>query len=48
MNEIASVFGWMIVGLTLAAGYGWSARLLRGNRGRQMLFGLALGSARSR
>ncbi|MFN8564255.1 MAG: glycosyltransferase family 39 protein [Anaerolineae bacterium] len=43
MNEIASVFGWMIVGLTLAAGYGWSARLLREQSWTTVLLGLALG-----
>lgn len=43
MNEIASVFGWIIVGLTLAAGYGWSVRLLREQSWTTVLLGLALG-----
>ncbi|MCC6802190.1 MAG: glycosyltransferase family 39 protein [Anaerolineae bacterium] len=40
MNDIIA---WVVVGLTLAAGYGWSARLLREQSWTTTLLGLALG-----
>ncbi len=36
------MIAWIVVILTLAAGYGWSSRLLRGNGGLVVTFGLAL------
>lgn len=43
MNEITSGSTWLLVLLTLAAGYGWSARLLREHGWLTVLLGLALG-----
>ena len=36
------ILAWLLVGLTLAAGYGWSARLLREQSWLTVLLGLAL------
>ncbi|MEO8393965.1 MAG: glycosyltransferase family 39 protein [Chloroflexota bacterium] len=36
------IFGWLLMGLTLVAGYGWSTRLLREQSGLTVLLGLAL------
>ena len=36
------MIGWLLVGLTLATGYGWSARLLREQSWLTVLLGLAL------
>ncbi len=36
------IFGWFLVGLTLVAGYGWAARLLREQSWLTVLLGLAL------
>ncbi|MBI1256081.1 MAG: hypothetical protein GC204_01300 [Chloroflexi bacterium] len=37
-----TIFGWLLVALTVAAGYGWAARLLREQNWLTVLLGLAL------